>query len=282
MDELQNAAAAASTTIEHLEAGWSAYTEKAHDVVSKLQFLTESLSRLAVVLPNPKADGPIADLRYSKERLIEEVDKMTSAGKTREAEYEKRRAELEQRWEQKESDFAREVETWKKSKDVRDLVHLGSAAKIKLDVGGKVFSVSLGTLLGVEGTFFSALFSDGWVSPPGADGTYFIDRDPFPYHIIFNYLREGDVAVEELYRTPGLRKAVCKEAEFLGIAELVEKVKEEPGRWRGGITIRCPHRSHNHTAYWSTDQGGYVCTNCSIVVSVAAGKSPLMLRQGMK
>jgi len=69
--------------------------------------------------------------------------------------------------------------------------------KIKMDVGGKIFSTSKTTLLQREGTYFHVLLgSDCW--KPDEDGCYFIDRDPKYFDRILNYLRNGKLDTQEL------------------------------------------------------------------------------------
>ncbi|KAJ3277271.1 hypothetical protein HK104_003474 [Borealophlyctis nickersoniae] len=101
--------------------------------------------------------------------------------------------------------------------------------KVKLDIGGTLFSVSLDTLLSQTEGFFTSLFSKEWQVKPGDDGTVFIDRDPTAYRYIFNYLREGG---EEVV-LPGdkfLLDAIKKEANFLcleGLKTIVEEKLDE-------------------------------------------------------
>jgi hypothetical protein len=62
--------------------------------------------------------------------------------------------------------------------------------KIKLDVGGQLFTTSKETLLKFEGSFFFAMLSSGrW--EPDEDGTYFIDRSPTYFSYVIDYLRTG-------------------------------------------------------------------------------------------
>eukprot|EP01126_Amoeba_proteus_P013596 TRINITY_DN15818_c0_g1_i5.p1 TRINITY_DN15818_c0_g1~~TRINITY_DN15818_c0_g1_i5.p1 ORF type:complete len:325 (-),score=48.02 TRINITY_DN15818_c0_g1_i5:142-1116(-) len=65
----------------------------------------------------------------------------------------------------------------------------GSADKIRLNVGGTLFSMYRDTLL-VPGSFFEAMLgSSQW--QPDADGEYFIDRNPRFFGSILSYLRLG-------------------------------------------------------------------------------------------
>jgi len=75
--------------------------------------------------------------------------------------------------------------------------------KIKLDVGGKIFSTSKTTLLQHQGTYFYALLaSDHW--QPDEDGCYFIDRNPKHFDRILDYLRTGE------FNTKGLDEEAMK------------------------------------------------------------------------
>jgi len=69
--------------------------------------------------------------------------------------------------------------------------------KIKLDIGGKIFSTSKSTLLAFEGSYFHAMLSSGhW--HPDEDGVYFIDRNPKYFNIILDYMRTGKIDVTDL------------------------------------------------------------------------------------
>jgi len=69
----------------------------------------------------------------------------------------------------------------------------GAATKSKIDlnVGGRTFTTSKGTLLKYESTYFHALLSSGkW--EPCEDGSYFIDRDPGLFDRVMESLRSGE------------------------------------------------------------------------------------------
>jgi hypothetical protein len=276
MNALEEAAGTSVATIEHLEKGWAGYASNAGDVVVKLQLLTKSLSNLALVLPDPKAPGPITDLRYSRGRLVEEISKLKSSLAERGKDLKKHQDELERDWEERKKNLATKEAEWEASKDVRNLVVVQTGTKVKLDVGGRIFSVSVGTLLKCKDSFFSALFGHGWASPPGSDGTYFLDRDPTAYQTIFNYLRDGDSALENLGLKPGLRDTVRKEAEFLSMEDLAGKMGGESGKWEQKGSVVCPgtpmHYSQ-HFAHWDSDFGAYRCTSCKITFVFTASST---------
>eukprot|EP00931_Biecheleriopsis_adriatica_P030082 TRINITY_DN17750_c0_g2_i1.p1 TRINITY_DN17750_c0_g2~~TRINITY_DN17750_c0_g2_i1.p1 ORF type:complete len:332 (+),score=79.77 TRINITY_DN17750_c0_g2_i1:81-1076(+) len=62
--------------------------------------------------------------------------------------------------------------------------------KVKLDVGGRIFSTAKSTLLKFEGTYFHALLSSGEFQPEDGN-SYFIDRDPTFFNRILASLRSG-------------------------------------------------------------------------------------------
>lgn len=62
--------------------------------------------------------------------------------------------------------------------------------KIKLDVSGQIFVTTLGTLRKLPETMLAAMFSGNWTLPIEKDGPVFLDRDPFVFGILLQYLRE--------------------------------------------------------------------------------------------
>jgi len=62
--------------------------------------------------------------------------------------------------------------------------------KIKLDVGGKIFSASKDSLLRLPNTYFHALLGSGkW--QPDSEGAFFIDRNPKIFDRILDFMRSG-------------------------------------------------------------------------------------------
>jgi len=89
-----------------------------------------------------------------------------------------------------------------------------ASQKIKLDVGGKPFNTSKGTLMSMEGTYFHAMLGSGKFQPD-EEGVYFIDRNPKHFDVILDYLRMGELNVEGL-DTKGLEK-VKKDCDYYQI-----------------------------------------------------------------
>ncbi|KAI8821009.1 uncharacterized protein EV422DRAFT_49290 [Fimicolochytrium jonesii] len=150
--------------------------------------------------------------------------------------------------------------------------------KVKFDAGGKVFSISLDTLLAAKGSMFEALFREHWGPQAGDDGTIFIDRTPEPYDFIFDYLR-ARVSGEGI-NLPTDEMAVAalkKEAEFLCFTDLIEDLKKNPPPYLSGNDksssmgrrrqkIHCP-TCHNNEYYqplvtWNAKKRFYQCYSC--------------------
>ncbi|KAJ3034648.1 hypothetical protein HK097_004437 [Rhizophlyctis rosea] len=144
------------------------------------------------------------------------------------------------------------------------------SSMVKLDVGGKMFHISIDTLLRQEGTFFDGLFSGRWAVKPGvAEDAIFIDRDGELYPYIFNFLRDGDAAA--LPQSTTQRAQLVQEAEYLGLEKLKQKLLDTAGD-RPQIpahpnNIQCPKcnpttSNNNILATWNAEQKGYCCLKC--------------------
>jgi hypothetical protein len=96
--------------------------------------------------------------------------------------------------------------------------------KIKLKVGGRIFSVTLDMMLKYPESFF-ALFSRRWEDQIGSDGVYFINRSFQLFHHIVDFLRDGGLDVE---LGESDHRALCREADFYQLKELVDVLNPPP------------------------------------------------------
>lgn len=96
--------------------------------------------------------------------------------------------------------------------------------RVKLDVGGKIFSTTLSTLTRLSDNFFSAMFSGRFPLKLQDDGSLFIDRDAAVFPLVLNFLRGQILNVESM--TPAERTALKDDAEFYQITELMELLAE--------------------------------------------------------
>jgi len=67
------------------------------------------------------------------------------------------------------------------------------SSRIQLNVGGKRFETSLGTLCMVPDSMLAAMFSGRHALTADEDGSYFIDRDGKHFGHILNFLRQGTI-----------------------------------------------------------------------------------------
>jgi hypothetical protein len=94
-----------------------------------------------------------------------------------------------------------------------------TSSRIKLDVGGRIFSVTSDMMIRYPDSFFARLFSGRWEDKKTEDGAYFINRDFDHFHHIVSFLRHGslDVSLSE-----DDHRALCCEADFYQLKELLD------------------------------------------------------------
>ena len=96
----------------------------------------------------------------------------------------------------------------------------GSVARIKLDIGGQVYTTSTLTLNKDPHSRLAEMFSGrGDRFHKEEDGSYFFDRDGTHFRYILNYLRDGGLEVDML---PGAtRTELLVEAKYYRLNGLV-------------------------------------------------------------
>jgi len=104
-----------------------------------------------------------------------------------------------------------------------------SKSKVKLNVGGTVFTTSKSNLTSVKDSFFSYMLSnDKW--KPDEDGEYFIDRDPKYFELILHQHRYGECDYSHL--SDFEKNMFNVDIDFYGVGSLfpelnIGNVKEE-------------------------------------------------------
>ncbi|ALC47813.1 CG14647 [Drosophila busckii] len=100
-----------------------------------------------------------------------------------------------------------------------------SSKWIKLNVGGKIYTTTIDTLMREPDSMLARMFSQsGSMMPSEKDeqGAYLIDRSARYFEPIINYLRHGQFVCEENVSLKG----VLEEARFFGIYNLVTELEE--------------------------------------------------------
>lgn len=102
-----------------------------------------------------------------------------------------------------------------------------SSKWIKLNVGGKIYTTTLSTIVNKEpDSMLARMFSqDGAMCPSDIDehGAYLIDRSPQYFEPIINYLRHGRL----IYDTNCNIEGILEEAKFFGVYSLIPQLEEQ-------------------------------------------------------
>ncbi|KAJ3272781.1 BTB/POZ domain-containing protein kctd6 [Borealophlyctis nickersoniae] len=148
-------------------------------------------------------------------------------------------------------------------KRVSEAVAGDQKKKVKLDIGGQIFSISLSTLLSAKEGFFNSLFREEWNVQPGEDGTIFIDRDPTVYRYIFNYLREGSAFLvpDDTFTL----NCVKHEAAFLGLDGLEKVVDGKLATLAANLAAKAAEEDRKRFGFAGPgkfDLSVYITTGC--------------------
>ncbi|CAH3194605.1 unnamed protein product [Porites evermanni] len=100
--------------------------------------------------------------------------------------------------------------------------------KVKLNVGGVLFTTTVQTLTKDPDSMLAAMFSGRFPMKPTEDGTFFIDRDGTYFRYILNYLRDGKLSLPE---GATFFEEIEAEAEFYQIQGILEELgKPRPSK----------------------------------------------------
>lgn len=98
--------------------------------------------------------------------------------------------------------------------------------KVKLDVGGVIFSTSVITLCKYENSMLSAMFSGRHKLEEADDGTFFIDRDGTYFRYILNFLRGRILDSSDLPSDRHVLREIKQEADFYQLDDLVQFIDD--------------------------------------------------------
>eukprot|EP01133_Synstelium_polycarpum_P011992 gene11992-14008_t len=91
---------------------------------------------------------------------------------------------------------------------------------VTLNVGGRMFSTTRSTLLKDKDSMLAKMFGESWDSTKDSNGSYLIDRSPEYFAPIINFLRCGNLVIDDGLNIEG----VYHEARFFNITAMVEKL----------------------------------------------------------
>jgi DNA-binding beta-propeller fold protein YncE len=120
-----------------------------------------------------------------------------------------------------------------------------STQKVKLDIGGRLFSVSRSLLLSFEDSFFHAMLSSGrWL--PRHDGTYAVNRDSQYFETMLQFMRTGHLNVPHLVDSEGnLHAGLIDEFDFYQVELPLHLLARH---WKGQIVRYIGVQGTNHGA----------------------------------
>jgi len=134
---------------------------------------------------------------------------------------------IQEEQDEKEINLVNATAEWLHIKTKLESSVMSPKQKVKLNVGGKHFETTIGTLTKYsDGTtsYFKALFSRQWqLEKDPKDDSIFIDRDGVLFDYILQYFRTGQLSIDDKDST--LRQDLTIEAEFYKIQTLINLIK---------------------------------------------------------
>eukprot|EP00128_Syssomonas_multiformis_P009059 Colp12_sorted_trinity150504_noHs@23235 len=122
---------------------------------------------------------------------------------------------------------------------------------IKLNIGGKIFETTRMTLSRDPNCFLAKLCCEESSIPALKDdnGAYLIDRDPHYFAPVLNFLRHGKLIMDDHVSAWG----VLAEAEFYGVTELINKLKDMLERKRSDSSFGGAKTKHIYRVFESNE-----------------------------
>lgn len=95
---------------------------------------------------------------------------------------------------------------------------------VTLNVGGQIFTTTRATLMNEPNSMLAKMFSpaESWSSITDSTGAFLFDRSPVYFEPILNYLRHGQLILDNGANPQG----VLEEAKFFGISGILEQLEE--------------------------------------------------------
>ncbi|KAL5010201.1 hypothetical protein ScPMuIL_012506 [Solemya velum] len=127
----------------------------------------------------------------------------------------KEKVEICRQWQQLKDEISRMEE-----------MHELQKGRVRLDVGGNVYTTSRLTLTRDSESMLAAMFSGRHEVVTEKDGTVFIDRDGTHFRYILNYLRDGGLSVDALPRNRQILRELRNEAVFYQLHSLIQQIEK--------------------------------------------------------
>ena len=220
---------------------WGASTDTfwSEDILTSLDVLTESVSdrvrsTVEAFLENGRAalqerEANLTQTLRSYESKLDETLKQESELKKQQEELTVDREDLARETEDlthKKEEFDADVQRFEEEVQRMKSLHKIQQTRIKLDIGGHVYTTSLQTLSRDPNSMIAAMFSGKHELHQEADGSYFIDRDGTYFRYILNFLRDGYIDAGTLPNDSVALKELLRESKYYQLTELAEYLDE--------------------------------------------------------
>ncbi|KAL0483323.1 hypothetical protein AKO1_014707 [Acrasis kona] len=105
---------------------------------------------------------------------------------------------------------------------------------VKLNIGGTIFATTIKTLTSQGNNFFSEMFDE---MDPGADGSYFIDRDANDFSIILSKLRGYDIQESIKEMNAKRRRQLIEDINYYSMKDVFSDCFDEDGILNNAFTF---------------------------------------------
>ncbi|XP_041353827.1 uncharacterized protein LOC121371763 [Gigantopelta aegis] len=156
-----------------------------------------------------------AEISDKEKKLNDLQSRLDSESSLLAAEKKKEKEEITRQWQQLRDEITRMEE-----------VHNIQKGRIKLDVGGHVYTTSVLTLTRDPDSMLAAMFSGRHELKREEDGSVFIDRDGTHFRHILNYLRDGGLNIDSLPRSRQVLRELRNEAIYYQLHNLVQQIEK--------------------------------------------------------
>jgi len=165
--------------------------------------------------------------RRENEERVKELDSRAAALSTAESEVADREAAVASERSRLDVDRERLNEDEKRFRDeatrVEELSQITSGdSKVRLDVGGSVYTTSTQTLRRCPNSLLSQMFGGRHELRREPDGSYFIDRDGAHFRYVLNFLRDGSLDPQTLPSDRTSVRQIIREARYYQLDALVD------------------------------------------------------------
>ncbi|XP_061176873.1 rho-associated protein kinase 1-like [Saccostrea echinata] len=168
----------------------------------------------------------LQNLQTELQTRTKELEKREKALREKESQLHKDREKFDSEIQKEKEEICRQWQQLRDEISRMEKLHEVQKGRIKLDIGGVIFTTSRLTLTRDSESMLAAMFSGRHEVRVEDDGTIFIDRDGTHFRYILNYLRDGGIKLDALPRNRQVLRELRNEAVFYQIHGLVQQIEK--------------------------------------------------------